>query len=201
MQIRYWSMKVRVGPLVGNQEATQIFIIYMHDIVLEISFLDLNNGPNLSPSNWKLLQKSLKIQYIFQKFLCMADRHDGYDFSIENFFWFRPFLIFFCLWWIKKMTRAKKVKIIKNAFFHARQRREGIFDIWSHIPWFLAFLSRASNGSGSNLGCYWGLKMKSWGLYHACSLWKSGLLLDLQQVGPPYYLTCSLYKISFNDFS
>ena len=51
----------RVGPLVGNQEATQIFIIYMHDIVLEISFLDLNNGPNLSPSNWKLLLKSVKI--------------------------------------------------------------------------------------------------------------------------------------------
>ena len=33
----------RVGPLSGDQEATQIFIIYMHDIVLEISFLDLND--------------------------------------------------------------------------------------------------------------------------------------------------------------
>ena len=88
-------MIARVGPLSGDQEATQIFINYMHDIVLEISFLDLNNSPNLSPSNWKLLQKSLKIQYIFQKFLCMADRHDGYDFLIENFFWFRPFFDLF----------------------------------------------------------------------------------------------------------
>ena len=51
----------RVGPLSGDQEATQIFIIYMHDIVLEISFLDLNDCPNLSPSNWKLLQKSVNI--------------------------------------------------------------------------------------------------------------------------------------------
>ena len=54
-------INIRVGPLVGDQEATQIFIIYMHDIVLEISFLDINDCPNLSPSNWKLLQKSVKI--------------------------------------------------------------------------------------------------------------------------------------------
>ena len=67
----------------------------MYDIVLEISFLDLNNGPNLSRSNLKLLQKSVKIQYIFQKFLCMADGHDGYDFLIEIFFWFRPFFDLF----------------------------------------------------------------------------------------------------------
>ena len=55
------SICTRVGPLSGDQEATQIFIIYMHDIVLEISFLDLNDCPNLSPSNWKLLQKSVNI--------------------------------------------------------------------------------------------------------------------------------------------
>ena len=55
------TLLIRVGPLVGDQEATQIFIIYMHDIVLEISFLDLNDCPNLSPSNWKLLLKSVKI--------------------------------------------------------------------------------------------------------------------------------------------
>ena len=56
----------------------------MYDIVLEISFLDLNNGPNFSLSNWKLLQKSVKIQYIFQKFLRMANRHEEANFLIEN---------------------------------------------------------------------------------------------------------------------
>ena len=60
-QIKQGYIHIRVGPLVGNQEATQIFIIYMHDIVLEISFLDINDCPNLSPSNWKLLQKSVNI--------------------------------------------------------------------------------------------------------------------------------------------
>ena len=158
----------------------------MYDIVLEISFLDINDWPNLSRSNRKLLQKSVKIQYIFQKFLRMANRHDEANFLIENFFLVPAlFLILFHLWWIKKMTRAKKVVNIKNQFFHARQPREGIFDVWSHLSVFLAFLSRTSNCSGSNLGSHWCLKMKSRGLYHTYRLWKSGLLLDFQQVGPP----------------
>ena len=96
---------------------------YMYDIVLEISFLDINIGPNLSPSNLKLLQKSVKIQYIFQKFLRMANRHDEANFLIEKIFGSGPFLIFFHLWWIKKMTRAKKVTKVKNQFFHACQPR------------------------------------------------------------------------------
>ena len=33
----------REGPVSGNQEATQIFIKYMYDLVLEISFLDINS--------------------------------------------------------------------------------------------------------------------------------------------------------------
>ena len=51
----------------------------------------------------------------------------------KKFFGSGLFLIFFHQWWIKKMTRAKKVVNIKNQFFHARQPREGIFDIWSHL--------------------------------------------------------------------
>ena len=35
-------MYSREGPVSGNQEATQIFIKYMYDLVLEISFLDIN---------------------------------------------------------------------------------------------------------------------------------------------------------------
>ena len=32
----------------------------------------------------------------------------------------------------QKMARSKKVVIIKNQFFHARQPREGIFEICSY---------------------------------------------------------------------
>ena len=76
-------MNTRVGPLVGNQEATQIFINYMHDIVLKISFLDLNNSPNLSPSHWKLWKEMLKTKecaIIHQIFLHVVDGHEKTDF-------------------------------------------------------------------------------------------------------------------------
>ena len=46
---------------------------------------------------FKLLQKSLKIQYIFQKFLCTADGLNRTDFWIQNFFWLGPFLTFFLI--------------------------------------------------------------------------------------------------------
>ena len=36
-------MHTREGPVSGNQEAAQIFIKYIYDIVLEISFLDINS--------------------------------------------------------------------------------------------------------------------------------------------------------------
>ena len=43
-----------------------------------------------------LWQKSVKMQYRFQKFLHMVDRHDITDFWIQKFFWLRPFFdIFF----------------------------------------------------------------------------------------------------------
>ena len=45
-----------------NQESTLIFIKYMHDIVLKISFLDTNSQNWSNGSHLKLLQKSLKIQ-------------------------------------------------------------------------------------------------------------------------------------------
>ena len=38
-----------------------------------------------------LWQKSIKIQYRLQKFLCLVDRHDITDFWIQNFFWLGPF--------------------------------------------------------------------------------------------------------------
>ena len=45
------QVHIREGPVSGNQEAAQIFIKYMYDIVLEISLLDINFRPNLSQSN------------------------------------------------------------------------------------------------------------------------------------------------------
>ena len=42
-----------------------------------------------------LWQKSVKIQYRFQKFLRMVDRHDITDFWIQKFFWLGPFFDLF----------------------------------------------------------------------------------------------------------
>ena len=89
------TVYIREGPVVDNQEAAQIFIKYMHDIVLEISFLEINSQSLNTGSHLKLLQKSLKIQYIFQKFLCMADGPDRTDFWIQKFFWLGPFFDLF----------------------------------------------------------------------------------------------------------
>ena len=56
-------------------------------------------------------------------------------------------LIFFLTAWIKKCLEPKKVVNKKNQFFHARQPREGIFDICLHTGVvFSHFLARASNG-------------------------------------------------------
>ena len=53
---------INTSSVPENQEATLIFIKYMHDIVLKISFLDTNSQNWSNGSHLKLLQKSLKIQ-------------------------------------------------------------------------------------------------------------------------------------------
>ena len=53
-------------------------------------------------------------------------------FGYQKIFGSGHFLIFFQISWIEKKPRAKKVVNIKNQFLHARQPREGIFDICSH---------------------------------------------------------------------
>ena len=108
--------------------------------VWDIYFQNWNTG-----GHFKLLQKSVKIQYIFQKFVCTVDGHDRNDFWIQKKFGSGHFFIFFQISWIEKMPRAKKVINIKNQFFHARQPREEIFDICSHrciaMVYFYTFLS------------------------------------------------------------
>ena len=55
------SVSTREGPVSGNQEAAQIFIKYMYDIVLEISFLDINSQNWSNVGHMRLRQKSFKI--------------------------------------------------------------------------------------------------------------------------------------------
>ena len=44
------------------------------------------------------------------------------------------------------MAGFKKVVVLKNQFFHAREPCKGSFEIRSHCVVFLQFLTRASNG-------------------------------------------------------
>ena len=90
-----FTVYIREGPVVENQEATQIFIKYMYDIVLEISFLDINSQNWIDVGHMRLCQKSFKIQYIFEKFLRKVNRHDTSDFWIQKFFWLGPFFDLF----------------------------------------------------------------------------------------------------------
>ena len=59
----------------------------------------------------------------------MADGPDKTDFWTPKIFLFEPIFDLFSNMMDQKMTRAKKVVNLKNQFFHARQPREGIFDI------------------------------------------------------------------------
>ena len=56
-----------------------------------------------------LVPTHLKIQYIFQKFLCMVDGHDIFGSGY--------FLIFFPISWMEKMAKAKKIVNIKKSVF------------------------------------------------------------------------------------
>ena len=60
--LQYVLMYINTSLVPENQESTLIFIKYMHDIVLKISFLDTNSQNWSNGSHLKLLQKSLKIQ-------------------------------------------------------------------------------------------------------------------------------------------
>ena len=48
------TVRLREGSVVENQELTQIFIKYMHDIVVKISFLDINSQNWNNGSHLKL---------------------------------------------------------------------------------------------------------------------------------------------------
>ena len=59
------------------------YVALNNDIVLEISFLDINDCPNLSRSNWKLWKEMLITQkgvIRYQIFLHVVDGHEKTDF-------------------------------------------------------------------------------------------------------------------------
>ena len=67
----------------------------------------------------------------------MVDGHEKSDFWLYQLFLIRPF---FDLWHLEnwpKNDRSQKIDIIKNQFFHARQPRKGIFEIYPLLGCFL----------------------------------------------------------------
>ena len=54
---------INTSSVPENQEATLIFIKYMHDIVLKISFLDTNSQKWNNGSHLKLWQVIVKIRH------------------------------------------------------------------------------------------------------------------------------------------
>ncbi len=66
-----------------------------------------------------------------QKHFRDVDGHEKNNFWNLWLFGSGPFLIYFLDLMDQKMAQSKKVVIIKNQFFHARQPREGIFEICS----------------------------------------------------------------------
>ena len=75
----------RSGPLLPNDLLTQIFIKYMHDIVLKISFLDIHSQNCNTGSHLKLWQESVKIVYRtgvnkYQILVHVVDGHEKTDF-------------------------------------------------------------------------------------------------------------------------
>ena len=83
LQVLKLHMQNRETSLDPKTKATQNFMKYIRDIVLEISFLDINTGPHLSRSNLKLWKEMLITQegvIRYQMFLHVVDGHEKTDF-------------------------------------------------------------------------------------------------------------------------
>ena len=171
----------------------------MHDIVLKISFLDTNSQNWSNGSHLKLWQVIVKIRHRCEQISNILSR--GWRACKNWFFMLTTFLAWgiFSIHQIKKKgqkkARAKKIFVSKNQFCQAHQPCKGIFEIFIV---FSNFSARASNVSHYSNFENWCLKMKSWGLYHAYILWKSGLLLDFQEPNLYYYVRTNLFDF-WND--
>ena len=133
---------------------------------------------------WGSAKKVLKYNiYLKNSFARLSDTIPVI-FGYKNFFGSGLFLTFFWIWWIEKMPRAKKVVNEKNAFLHARQLRDEIFDVCSNGYCIFTIEVFFQNGRHQSNFENWCLKMKSRGLYHIYILWKSWLLLDFRKPDP-----------------
>ena len=74
----------------SDSDFLKIYIKNEINFQFEIFFQNWNNVGHM-----RLWQKSFKIQYIFEKFLCKVNRHDTSDFWIQKFFWLGPFFDLF----------------------------------------------------------------------------------------------------------
>ena len=144
---------IRSCPLLENPLLTQILVSNMFSGPPLYQVWEINFQNWSNGSNLKLWQKSVNTQYRFQKFLR-----------------------------VEKMPGAKKVVTIKISFFMpVNHVKEYLISIHISVV-FSHFYVGASNCSHYSNFENWCLKMKSRGLYHTYILWKSGLLLDFQQV-------------------
>ena len=120
-----------------------------------------------------------------EKFHCMVVGHVMTDFWMQKMFWFRTlFFYIFSNMMEQKKTQAQKILNIKNQFLHTRQSSVGILDVCSHTHLSCIFTISCQSFQWLSLFNFenWCLKMKSWGLYHAYILGKSGLISHLVKV-------------------
>ena len=130
-------------------------------ILAQLHFLEIKlEQLQCSASYLRLWKKSVKIQYIFQNFFAWLTGTTELIFGCKKIFGSNHFLIFFQISWIEKMAGAKKVVNIKNQFFHARQPREGIFDIHSH--WCCIFTLFCHSFKLLALLQFWELLSQTW---------------------------------------
>ena len=80
-----------------NRRAAMIFIKYMHDIVLKISFLDINSQNWNTGGHLKLWQEIVRIRHWceqFQIFHLVVDGHVKTNFFLLTTFWALAFFSF-----------------------------------------------------------------------------------------------------------
>ena len=116
-----------LGPK-SNSDFLKIYIKNEINFKFEIFFFKIG----VMWAIWGSAKKVLKYNiYLKNSFARLTDTIPVI-FGYKNFFGSGLFLTFFWIWWIEKMPRAKKVVNEKNAFLHARQLREEIFDVCSN---------------------------------------------------------------------
>ena len=143
----------RETSLVTKHKSTQIFIKYIHDIVLQISFLDIYSQNWITGSCLKLWQVIVKIRHWCEKISNISSR--GWR-ACKN--WFFMFTIFLCrgiflihhIW--KKVKKGPEQKFSKFFWYlnisvimpisHAKE-------ILKYVLYFQTFLKELQTAAGN----------------------------------------------------